>query len=75
MIGISEQQEASEIFEKSKEGVCKYDTKSKRKDTLKWNTWVSRCRRARVSSATNVYQVENNEVEINEEEGNQTAEV
>ena len=30
-IDISEQQEASEMFEKIKKGVYKYDTKSKRK--------------------------------------------
>ena len=68
-IGISGQQEASEIFEKIKEGVYKYNTKSKRKETLKWNM------KARVSSASNVNQLKNNEVEINKEEGNQTAEV
>ena len=74
-IGTSGQQEASEMFEKIKEGVYKYDTKSKRKETFKWNTWVCKCRRARAACALNVNQVENNEVGINEEEGNQTSEV
>ena len=57
-IDISGQGEASEMFEKIKEGVYKYDTKSKRKETLKWNTWVSKCRRARAPSAPNVNQLE-----------------
>ena len=74
-IGISGQQEASEMFEKIKEVVYKYDTKSKRKETLKWNTWVSKCRRARAAGRLDVNQVENNEAGINEKEGNQTAEV
>ena len=63
------------MFEKIKEGVYKFDTKSKKKETLKWNTWVSKYRRARAASASNLNQVENNEVVINEEDGNQTAEV
>ena len=33
-IGISGHQEASEMFETIKKGAYKYDTKSKRKDTL-----------------------------------------
>ena len=74
-VGISGQQEASEMFEKIKEGVYKSDTKSKSKEPLKWNTRVSKCRRAIASSALNENQEENNEVEINEENGNQTAEV
>ena len=74
-IGISGQLEASQMFEKIKEGVYKYDTKSKRKETLQWNTWVSKCRRARTASTLNVNQVEINEVGINDKEGNQTAEV
>ena len=52
-IGVLGQQEATEMFEKTKEGVYKYDTKSKRKETLKWNTWISKCRRARAVSASN----------------------
>ena len=74
-MGNSGQQETSGIFEKIKEELYKYDTKSKRRETLKWNMWVSKCRRARAPSALNLNQVENNEVEIYEKDGNQTAEV
>ena len=74
-IGISGQQEASEKFEKIKEGVYNYNSKSNRIEALKWNTWVSKCRRARAASALNVNQVENNEIGNNEKEGNQTAEI
>ena len=74
-VGISGQQEASEMFEKIKKGVYKYDTKSKKKDTLKWKTWVSKCKGARASSTSNVNHVEKNGEEINEEEVNQAAEV
>ena len=63
------------MFKKIKDGVYKYDTKSKMKDTLKWNTWVFKCRRARAASALNVNQVENNEIGNNEKEDNQTAEI
>ena len=63
------------MFEKIKEGVYKYDTKSKRKETMNWNTCVSKCRRVRAASASNENQVEKNEVGTHEEEGNQIAEV
>ena len=56
-------------------GVYKYNMKSKRKETSKCYTCVSKCRRARASSSLYVNWEENNEVEINEVEGNQTAEV
>ena len=61
------------MFEKIKREVYKYDTKLKRIETLKFNTRVSKCMRARAPSALNVNQEENNDVEINKEEGNQTA--
>ena len=41
---ISTQQEASELFERIKDAIYKYDTKSKRKETLKWATWVKKVR-------------------------------
>merc|ERR1712127_369758 len=39
------QVEASAVFERVKGVVYKYDTKSKRKETLKWMTWATKCRR------------------------------
>ena len=39
------QVEASAVFERVKGAVYKYDTKSKRKETLKWMTWATKCRR------------------------------
>ena len=44
--GLRTQLEASEIFEQVKEGVYKHHTTSKRKETLKWQTWVQKCRQA-----------------------------
>ena len=45
---LQTQQEASEAFEKVKHAVYKHDTRSKRKETLKWQTWVQKCRKAGV---------------------------
>ena len=42
---------------------------------LKWNMWISKCRKARAVRALHVNWDENNDVEVKEEEGNQTAEV
>ena len=74
-VGISGEQEASELFGKIKKGCTSMIQNTKWKDTLKWNTWVSKCRRAGSSSALYVNQAENNEVDINNEEGNQTVKV
>ena len=37
--------DASAVFERLKGTVYKYDTKSKRKETLKWMTWATKCKR------------------------------
>ena len=39
------QVEASVVFERLKGAVYKYDTKSKKKETFKWMTWATKCRR------------------------------
>ena len=46
MEGIQTQLQASRIFEQVKEAVYKHHTRSKRKETLKWQTWVQKCRKA-----------------------------
>lgn len=51
-VGLKTQEEASVIFEEIKEGVYKYETKNKRKETLKWSTWSSKCRKASASSVS-----------------------
>ena len=43
---IQTQLQASRIFEQVKEAVYKHHTRSKRKETLKWQTWVQKCRKA-----------------------------
>ena len=42
---IQTQLQASRIFEQVKQAVYKHHT-SKRKETLKWQTWVQKCRKA-----------------------------
>ena len=44
-LNITTQEEASVLFENVKEAIYKYDTKSKRKETLKWATWVKKVRK------------------------------
>ena len=39
-LNITTQEETSVLFENVKEAICKYDTKSKHKETLKWATCV-----------------------------------
>ena len=40
--GIQTQLQASRIFEQVKEAMYKHHTRSKRKETLKWQTWVQK---------------------------------
>ena len=52
--GLRTQLEASEIFEQIKEAVYKHHTTSKRKETLKWQTWVQKCRKNGATRIVNV---------------------
>ena len=49
-VGIRTQEEASELFEQIKFGVYRSDNSSKRRETLKWTTWATKCRRAKAQS-------------------------
>ena len=53
--GLRTQLEASEIFEQIKEGVDKHHTTSNRKETLKWQTWVQKCRQTGALRIVDVY--------------------
>ena len=45
---LNDQQEASEAFEKVKECIYRYETRSTRKEQFKWQTWVKKLRVAGV---------------------------
>ena len=46
-VDLSTQELAAEMFERLKTEVFKYEDKSKRKETLRWATWVQKCRRGK----------------------------
>ena len=43
---IKSQQDASEVFEKVKQCIYQYETRSSRKEQFKWQTWVKKLRSA-----------------------------